>query len=235
MRLVRLISLLLVVAAVATASAPASQTGRFLIKGKVTGVVGGDTIYVRLGPGKGEVVRLIGIDAPDPGACGFVEARAFVRRLVGGRRVVLIGDRTQPTRNAQRRRLAYAETGFGRLSDIGRHVLFFGYARVSGAERPYVRLAEYQRAELAAQTAARGTWRSCRASVPPPPPPPPPPAPPPLLPVCHASYPTVCIPPPPPDLECSQIPYRGFTVRHDVANPDPHGFDPDHNGVGCET
>ena len=56
-----------------------------------------------------------------------------------------------------------------------------------------------------------------------------------LLPVCHPSYPTVCIPPPPPDLECSQIPYRQFTVRHDVANPDPHGFDPDHNGVGCET
>ena len=232
MRLVRLMSLLLVVAAVATASAPASQTGRFLVKGKVTGVVGGDTIYVRLRPGKGELVRLIGIDAPDPGACGAAEARAFVRRLVGGRRVVLIGDRTQPTRNAERRRLAYAETGFGRLSDIGRHVLFFGHARVSGAERPYARLAEYQRAEVAAKAARRGTWR---CAPPPGPPPPPPPPPPPLLPVCHPSYPTVCIPPPPPDLECSQIPHRQVTVRHDVANPDPHGFDPDHNGVGCET
>jgi micrococcal nuclease len=229
----------LVVAAVATAAAPASQTGRFLVKGKVTGVVGGDTIYVRLGPGKGEFVRLIGIDAPDPGACGAAQATAFVRRLVGGRRVVLIGDRTQPTRDGQRRRLAYAEAGFGRLSDIGRHVLLYGYARVSGAERPYVRLAEYRRAERAAKLAGRGLWRSCPASSPPAPappqPPPPPPAPPPLLPVCHPSYPTVCIPPPPPDLECSQIPYRRFTVRHDVANADPHGFDPDQNGVGCET
>jgi hypothetical protein len=27
---------------------------------------------------------------------------------------------------------------------------------------------------------------------------------------------------------------RDFTVRHDVVDPDPHRFDPDRNGVGCE-
>jgi Protein of unknown function (DUF1524) len=48
---------------------------------------------------------------------------------------------------------------------------------------------------------------------------------------CSPSYPTVCIPPPPPDLDCGEISYRNFTV---VA-PDPHGFDGDHDGVGCET
>jgi micrococcal nuclease len=45
----------------------------------------------------------------------------------------------------------------------------------------------------------------------------------------------VCIPPPPPDLDCGEIPYTNITVRHDVAVPDPHGFDGDRDGVGCES
>src|SRR5262245_51919421 len=48
---------------------------------------------------------------------------------------------------------------------------------------------------------------------------------------CHFSYPTVCIPPPPPDLDCPDIPFRNFTVLP----PDPHRFDRDKDGIGCET
>jgi hypothetical protein len=47
---------------------------------------------------------------------------------------------------------------------------------------------------------------------------------------CDPSYPTVCIPPPPPDLDCSEIPYRNFKVLP----PDPHHFDGNGDGVGCE-
>jgi hypothetical protein len=47
---------------------------------------------------------------------------------------------------------------------------------------------------------------------------------------CDPSYPDVCIPPPPPDLNCSNIPYKRFRVLP----PDPHGFDRDGNGIGCE-
>jgi hypothetical protein len=64
---------------------------------------------------------------------------------------------------------------------------------------------------------------------------PPPPPPPPSGGKCAASYPTVCIPPPPPDLDCADIPYRGFRVRWDVADPDPHRFDGNRDGVGCES
>jgi len=65
----------------------------------------------------------------------------------------------------------------------------------------------------------------------------PPPPPPPTVGggKCAASYPTVCIHPPPPDLNCSDIPYRGFRVRWDVADPDPHHFDGDRDGLGCES
>jgi micrococcal nuclease len=48
---------------------------------------------------------------------------------------------------------------------------------------------------------------------------------------CDPSYPTVCIPPPPPDLDCGDISYRDFKV----VPPDPHRFDGDHDGIGCES
>ncbi len=62
-----------------------------------------------------------------------------------------------------------------------------------------------------------------------------PPAPPPGGGSCAASYPTVCIPPPPPDLNCADIPYTNFRVRWDVPDPDPHHFDGNRDGVGCES
>jgi hypothetical protein len=63
------------------------------------------------------------------------------------------------------------------------------------------------------------------------------PAPPPPPPTgnCAVSYPTVCIPRPPPDLNCADIPYANFRVRWDVADPDPHHFDGNRDGVGCES
>ena len=48
---------------------------------------------------------------------------------------------------------------------------------------------------------------------------------------CSPAYPGVCIPPPPPDLDCGDIPYRRFSVLP----PDPHHFDGDNNGIGCES
>jgi hypothetical protein len=50
-------------------------------------------------------------------------------------------------------------------------------------------------------------------------------------PVCDPSYPTVCIPSPPPNLNCNDISARNF----EVLSPDPHGFDPDNDGIGCES
>jgi hypothetical protein len=47
---------------------------------------------------------------------------------------------------------------------------------------------------------------------------------------CDPSYPTVCIPPPPPDLDCADVNASGFKV----VGSDPHGFDGDGDGIGCE-
>jgi len=77
------------------------------------------------------------------------------------------------------------------------------------------------------------TGATCRRAPAPPPPPAGPPPPPSGN--CHPSYPTVCIPPPPPDLNCADIPFQSFQVRWDVADPDPHHFDGNRDGVGCES
>jgi hypothetical protein len=67
-----------------------------------------------------------------------------------------------------------------------------------------------------------------KTSAPPPPPPSPSPSP---RAGCDLAYPTVCIPPPPPDLDCKDVPYKNFKVLP----PDPHKFDSDHDGIGCES
>jgi hypothetical protein len=48
---------------------------------------------------------------------------------------------------------------------------------------------------------------------------------------CHPSYPDFCIPPPPPQLNCDDVSGSHFTV----IGEDPHNFDGNGDGVGCQT
>ena len=48
---------------------------------------------------------------------------------------------------------------------------------------------------------------------------------------CDSSYPDTCIPSPPPNLNCGDISDKRF----EVLSPDPHGFDRDGDGIGCES
>jgi micrococcal nuclease len=48
---------------------------------------------------------------------------------------------------------------------------------------------------------------------------------------CDPAYPAACIPSPPPDLDCDDVSSGGFVVLP----PDPHGFDADGDGIGCES
>jgi PKD repeat protein len=49
---------------------------------------------------------------------------------------------------------------------------------------------------------------------------------------CDPSYPDVCIAPPPPNLNCGG---DGVPENFEVVSPDPHGFDSDNDGIGCES
>jgi len=48
---------------------------------------------------------------------------------------------------------------------------------------------------------------------------------------CDSSYPDICIPSNSPDLDCGEIRYSNFRV----VGSDPHGFDGDNDGIGCES
>ena len=47
---------------------------------------------------------------------------------------------------------------------------------------------------------------------------------------CDPSYPDFCIAPNHPDLDCGEISEKNFRVL----SPDPHRFDGDKDGIGCE-
>src|SRR5215217_2494069 len=49
---------------------------------------------------------------------------------------------------------------------------------------------------------------------------------------CDPSYPDVCIASPPPNLNCHD---EGVPENFQVLSPDPHDFDRDSDGIGCET
>jgi micrococcal nuclease len=205
-----------VCAATLAAAAQTASTGRFTLRGTVTYVVDGDTVDVRLTSGRTERIRLIGIDTPERGQCDAAKATTYARSLAQGRAVVLQGDATQATRDRYGRLLAYVWIG-GR--DLGYRQLARGLAKVYVYDRPFQRLAAYQQAERAGKPRTDGIWKACSS------PPPPPPAG-----NCDPSYPDVCIPPPPPDLDCANVPYTNFRV----AGTDPHRFDGDRDGIGCE-
>jgi micrococcal nuclease len=209
------IILLAAVAAVLASAARTARSGAFTLRGTVTRVVDGDTVHVNVG-GRDEKVRLIGIDTPEVGQCDAGKATTLARRLSQGRAVKLVGDSTQATRDRYGRLLAYVWLPGGR--DLGYQELVRGYARVYVYNQPFRRLTAYRRAEQIGRTRSDSIWRGCSTTASPP------------SSNCDPSYPTVCIPPPPPDLDCADVPYTNFKVLP----PDPHHFDGDHDGLGCE-
>jgi endonuclease YncB( thermonuclease family) len=215
MRWIWIISAAVVGAATLAAAAQTASTGRFTLRGTVTYVVDGDTVDVRLTSGRTERIRLIGIDTPERGQCDAAKATGYARSLAQGRATVLHGDATQATRDRYGRLLAYVWIG-GR--DLGYQQLARGLARVYVYDRPFQRLAAYRQAERAGRTRVDGIWHACASSAPPP------------SGRCDPSYPDVCIPPPPPDLDCADVPYMNFRV----VGADPHRFDGDGDGIGCE-
>lgn len=199
--------LLLPLAALALVAGSA-DAGRFTLGGSVVGVLDGDTIDVRLSSGKVERVRLIGIDTPERGACGYTRAKVHARRLAHGRRVTLQGDATQATRDRYGRLLAYVWIG---RRDLGLEQLRAGNAVVYVFRDRFQRLGLYRSAE-------RGL-RGCGTAAPAP-----------AAGACDPSYPDYCIPPPPPDLDCADMARKPFRV----VGSDPHRFDRDGDGLGCE-
>jgi micrococcal nuclease len=192
--------------------APGERTNAY-----VTSVTDGDTIRVR-SRGRTLDVRLIGIDTPEsvaPGApvqCFARAAARFTTRELEGERVRLEFDLER--RDRYGRTLAYVWRGEELFNET---LVREGYAFVT-TYPPNVRYEDvFLAAQREARAAERGVWGRCVDEG--------------AQEECDPAYPDVCIPPPPPDLDCADIDERRFAVRP----PDPHAFDGDGNGIGCES
>lgn len=198
----------------------------------VSRVVDGDTIWARpqqpggrLPPDAEHKIRLLEYDAPEDTStteCGGPEATAALERLIPvGSTVHLEADEEDTDRYGRFLRYAYTDDG----DMVNLRMVQRGHGEAVLYEPNDAHIERMRRAEREAKEAGRGMWGpSCGRGGPAESAQPPDGD-------CDASYPGVCIPPPPPDLDCPDVDHTGFRVVGD----DPHGFDGNHDGEGCET
>lgn len=175
----------------------------------VTRIVDGDTLEL----GNGETVRLVGIDAPEGGACGAIKATDTLAVLVLGK-AVLLGE-SDEDRDGYGRLLRYVDIG---NQDAGLRLIKNGLAIARYDSRDGYGRHPREQLYVAADKAAKQFI--C-------------PKPQPLVPQqpsgdCGGYSP--CIPAYPPDLDCADV--NGPIY---VSGPDPHGLDADDDGVACES
>jgi micrococcal nuclease len=198
----------------------------------VASVTDGDTIRVLL-DGQNVPVRYIGIDTPETqdGAEPMgAEASEANRRLVEGQQVVLETDVSETDQYGRLLRYVWIEADAGWLL-VNLELVRQGLATVVSFP-PDVKYhdALLLPAQGAARDAGLGMWSlpspspTGRGIVP-------------LIPQgnCEPSYPDFCLAIGTSDLDCGDVEWRRFTVLGTVANPDPHRFDGNADGVGCES
>jgi micrococcal nuclease len=219
---------------------------------RVVSVTDGDTVRVLMPDGVNEPVRLIGIDAPEDGSDLDQEATAYLEKLVLGRDVRMVMDVSDRDRFGRLLRYLYIDDLF-----VNEEMVRAGLA-IARRYEPDTSLAKVlEAAQSAAEQSAIGlfstdassstttTLRATTSTTGRPTSTTSPPVTTTAPPVtttgpvtttapagnCDPSYPDFCIPPPPPDLNCGDVGVNDFTVR----SPDPHGFDRDNDGIGCES
>lgn len=113
----------------------------------VVTVIDGDTLDAESPAGDLERIRLLGIDTPERGDCGYTEATDRLTELAGpGTEITVIGDGSQAERDVYDRLLAYLELSDG--TDIGLQLIADGHAHeytYNGV--PHERAVEYRAAE----------------------------------------------------------------------------------------
>ena len=218
----------------------------------VTRIVDGDTIEVRVNDTR-FTVHYIGIDAPDTKGtpaktCLSKQATAANRALVLGKTVRLERDVSEFDASGRLLRYAYLPDG----TMVNDALVRTGFALAIASAPDVKHGAQLAEAMRTASNNYAGLWSKCPAlatsaaalvapapavaapAAAAPAAQPQAPAPAPVAQAqsgCEPAYPTLCIPLGSPDLDCGDISQRQFEVHP----PDPHRFDRDHDGIGCES
>jgi endonuclease YncB( thermonuclease family) len=186
---------------------PARQPHTYL----VSRVIDGDTIEL----GNGSDVRIVGIDTPEVGQCGYDAATNNMTRLVLNEQVRLTVSDEDTDRYG--RLLRYVNVG---SLDAGLQQIKQGFAIARYDSRDGYGFHVREPSYIAADHASQGF--TCPKPV--------------SAPVssdggggaCAPGY-HPCVPPFPPDVDCANV--DGPII---VTGADPHGLDADGDGVACE-
>ncbi len=195
---------------------PTADSGA--VVGVVSRVIDGDTVDVE-GIGR---IRIIGIDTPDRGQCGYSRASDLMRSMVLGHRVQLTPSTGKDDRDKYGRVLRYVDVGG---TDAGLEEIRQGLAVARYDSRDGYGAHPRESAYVAADD--RTPPRGCGGT------PTVPPSAAPAAPTAAPAGPTAGAEPwnrPGPDLNCSAI---GHKVA--ITGPDYHHLDGDHDGWGCQS
>lgn len=130
-------------------------------RAKIVKIVDGDTVDARISAtGTVKRVRLIGINTPEAGTCGYATATSSMKALTPvGTIVTLVSDPSQSLKDRYGRLLRYVmKSG----ADMNRAQVWRGMAKlyvVTGD--PFQRVASYRGALASARNHNRGLWKSC--------------------------------------------------------------------------
>jgi len=196
--------------------------------GQVTEIVDGDTIKV-----DSDSIRFALVNTPEVGQYGYGQAKDFIAKICPPGSTVLVDEDDLQTQGSYGRMIAAV---YCNGMNLNKAILDQGYGKI---ETSFCSKSEFANEGWAYGCATKQYTPPPKSEQPksnPPKTEPPKTEPPKSEPVettpsCDPSYPDVCIPSPPPDLDCGEIPYKNFKV----IGSDPHRFDGDHDGIGCES
>lgn len=187
--------------------------------GTVTSIIDGDTIRV-----DGNSIRFALVDTPEKKQPGFEEARDFIEEICPVGSTVLVDEDDEQTQGSYDRMVAVVYCHDTSLN-LNESLLYYGHGWIT---IQYCSNSEFGTHSWALDYGCADSYYSPPSYEQPKYTPPSSQT---TQPSCDPHYPTVCIPTYPPDLDCGEISYANF----EVLQPDPHGFDGDKDGIGCES
>lgn len=191
--------------------APCKGTAECIVS-NVKKIIDGDTLQIAK-----YTIRLSLTNTPEKNQKGYSEATAFTTKLcpVGSKITV---DQDDGQKFDEYKRLLGKVYCGGKV--LNAELLYKGHANIL---TQYCKKSEFAKEDWAQKYGCSSKSTSSYTPAPVKPTP--------KVNSCDSSYPDFCIPSPPPDLDCKDIPQKNFTVLQ----PDPHHFDGDKDGIGCES
>jgi micrococcal nuclease len=195
--------------------------------GVVTRVIDGDTLDIKTTNDEGDIItiRLVLVDAPESNEMGYTEAKTFVSENCLDKPAIVDPDNNQDLSYGRFVAVVYCDG-----VNINEAVIAAGLADIY---KSFCAISEFANTDWAQKYGCEnndsgffssrssnndnGSSKDSKTGE--------------ITDNCDSSYSGVCIPSPPPNLDCGDIPHKNFGVL----SPDPHRFDGEGDGIGCES